>query len=575
MRSPRVVRVAVAADEALVDRLARVLPPATALTRIRSRQELRDALSAGSDLVVVNDELAGDLAQLARDVAAHAPAVPLVVVQRADVATSALDLNVVAATVIDDTLPDEELRETLLDQAFPWSHPAPWSVVSLLDDAGIAYSRLTPAGVVVDANRATAAMVGRDAAADVFGIQPDPFEPPPGEPRTRWLVGLGDGDVPAVSLNPTPDTSGAVAFCEADASTIVDARGDVAGYELLLFPMTRDESHRRVTQFQALALEQLSTGAIGLDTSLRVTCWNTRAAEIYGWTATEAMGRHLFDFMDPSHTGTRAASVTDALVTSGACEFESDDIRRDGSRICVHKWLGVVRDENGTPIGCVVALDDVTATRRKERLLQRTLADYESLLKEVHHRVKNNLQVVAGLLSIQARRVPPAQQAALQDCQERVHALSVAHELIYRHATLEHLELPEYLARLIDCLAAWAPDDVVTVRGAMPSCTVGVDAAIAAGLVLCDVVMAIRRQVVAARACVTLTVATRVPRPGRCELRISDDYPWPWRLPESVRAHAATIGGAVTVRRSHGNVVTLRFPTGVTRAVPGPSRASC
>ncbi len=87
--------------------------------------------------------------------------------------------------------------------------------------------------------------------------------------------------------------------------------------------------------------------------------------------------------------------------------------------------------------------------------LGQALADKGMLLQEIHHRVKNNLQVTSSLLQMQARRfIDPSVQAAFQETQDRLRSVGLIHDLLYRKETGGMIDLRDYLKRLLDQISA-------------------------------------------------------------------------------------------------------------------------
>ena len=79
--------------------------------------------------------------------------------------------------------------------------------------------------------------------------------------------------------------------------------------------------------------------------------------------------------------------------------------------------------------GCIVLLRDVTDVRRLDRLL----LSKDAAIREVHHRVKNNLQTISALLRLQARRLPPGGgRVALFEAERRVRSIAIVHEILSR-----------------------------------------------------------------------------------------------------------------------------------------------
>lgn len=112
------------------------------------------------------------------------------------------------------------------------------------------------------------------------------------------------------------------------------------------------------------------------------------------------------------------------------------------------KWvrtIGLPLSQNGKVVAVRGAIQDVTAQKLAELALKESLAEKEALLKEVHHRVKNNLQIVASLLNLQAGRTrnKPAAEA-LRDTRNRVHSMALLHEVLYRSSKLAGINFAIY-----------------------------------------------------------------------------------------------------------------------------------
>ncbi len=105
---------------------------------------------------------------------------------------------------------------------------------------------------------------------------------------------------------------------------------------------------------------------------------------------------------------------------------------------------------DGTVKQTIGTASDITQLKEVETKLQSSLAEKEILLREVHHRVKNNLSMVDSLLSMQARYVnDPDMLRSISDSQRRIHTMSLIHEQLYQSHDVDNLDFCEYLQRLV------------------------------------------------------------------------------------------------------------------------------
>jgi PAS domain S-box-containing protein len=121
--------------------------------------------------------------------------------------------------------------------------------------------------------------------------------------------------------------------------------------------------------------------------------------------------------------------------------------RNNGSLAWMEARVAFLQAASGAEQMMVLTLHDVTAQRENERHMRSSLHEKEVLLKEIHHRVKNNLQIVQSLLKMSARTLPECKaREAVESTVERVHAMSMVHERLYQMPDLSALPLGEYLS---------------------------------------------------------------------------------------------------------------------------------
>jgi two-component sensor histidine kinase len=137
--------------------------------------------------------------------------------------------------------------------------------------------------------------------------------------------------------------------------------------------------------------------------------------------------------------------------------------------------------------GLVLAHADITARKQTEEQLRTAVREKDILLREVSHRVKNNLQVISSLLNLQAGAIEDPQLGALfQASQERLHSMALVHDLLQQADNVARINLAQYAARLIEELArTYAIDPArITLETALEDAWVGLDTATPCGLLL-------------------------------------------------------------------------------------------
>jgi two-component sensor histidine kinase len=152
------------------------------------------------------------------------------------------------------------------------------------------------------------------------------------------------------------------------------------------------------------------------------------------------------------------------------------------------RWFDVVA-YRPAPGQFAVLVQDITLRKQAKARLQDALKEKETLLKEVYHRVKNNLQVVQSLLNLQRRGLPegPAHEV-LDDSVQRVRAMALVHEKLYQSGNLAAVSLPAYVRDLLGQIgeAAGASRRRLQLRADIPPLEISLDSAIPFGLLITE-----------------------------------------------------------------------------------------
>jgi two-component system, chemotaxis family, CheB/CheR fusion protein len=193
-----------------------------------------------------------------------------------------------------------------------------------------------------------------------------------------------------------------------------------------------------------------------LDRDGLILTWNLGAQRLLGWREDEAIGRPASIVFTPDDIAKgEPERELEAARTIGRAEDERFHVRKDGSRFFASAVLTQLRDEQNNLIGFAKIMRDITARKEQQELLDRSIKEKSAFIREIHHRVKNNLQVIVSLVSLQSSHTnDPQLIAALEETEGRLRAIARIHERLYASDDLTAVEFAAYLANLVQELVA-------------------------------------------------------------------------------------------------------------------------
>lgn len=165
-------------------------------------------------------------------------------------------------------------------------------------------------------------------------------------------------------------------------------------------------------------------------------------------------------------------------------------LRPDGSARTVHERATVYRDAGGRPLRMVGTVHDISEQQSMEQRLRTALREKELLLKEIYHRVKNNLQVVSSLLVLQSNNTQDAAaRAMLEDSANRVKSMALVHEQLYQSGDLVRIAFATYVNQLIAHLKeTYGHDGGVSLRTDIEDVELGIETAVPLGLIINELI---------------------------------------------------------------------------------------
>lgn len=243
--------------------------------------------------------------------------------------------------------------------------------------------------------------------------------------------------------------NGTIVWFEITTSFLRDENGTPVG----IIGISRDITQRK-RQEEALreskdTIEALLNGttdhALLLDPEANFLALNEAAARRIGKPVSELIGKKALNYLP---TGVREIreSWLDKAVQSGAGVRFHDECAGRFFDNSVYPIL----DDSGNVKAVAIFDRDITDRKIAEDQLRESLKENEVLLREVHHRVKNNLQVVSSLLNLQSRdSKTKTYEQMFSESRSRIQSMALIHEKLYRASDLAHIDFKEYIRSLL------------------------------------------------------------------------------------------------------------------------------
>jgi PAS domain S-box-containing protein len=298
---------------------------------------------------------------------------------------------------------------------------------------------------------------------------------------------------------------------------------------------------------------------------------NVKTEEMFGYQRDELVGQPV-EVLIPNrfaskNVGFRTSYIDGARTRPMGAGLELFGKRKDGSEFPVDIMLSPVEIERGRLVLGVVR--DVTERKQAEVEARERR---EMLLKEIHHRVKNNLQVISSLLYIQSTYVSdPGTLEILTESQNRVKSIALIHEKLYRSEDLEKLDFSDYVRDLLaDLIRTYQVEPgSIAVHTHIESSPLGIDTAIPCGLILNELVSNAFKHAFPTGGAGEVWIDLRPAADERYELSVRDDgvglpESFDWQKSNSLGLKLVTdltklLDGKVEVRSGAGTTFVITF----------------
>ena len=329
-----------------------------------------------------------------------------------------------------------------------------------------------------------------------------------------------------------------------------------------------EESERELREIFNNAHDAILVIDPGTETVLNA---NPRTSDIYGFPLEEFIGMSLETISKDVKRGKE--KIIETLQAGDCLSFETLQFRKDGSEMFLEVNASIINYRGKLAILSINR--DISERKRSEQQIKNSLHEKEILLKEIHHRVKNNLQIVSSLLDLQADTLENSEVIKVfQDSKNRVHSMALVHENLYRFGDLARIDGIAYVNKLVDNLfdtyGDLAENIASEINIELSSFPVDMDTAIPLGLIITELTTNALKHAFPSYREGLIRVTLKSLSPGTVMLTVSDNgvgLPGEIDLQESktlgmqlVFLLSQQLKGTITFEKKNGTMVTITFP---------------
>ncbi|MBF0553280.1 MAG: PAS domain S-box protein [Nitrospirae bacterium] len=328
------------------------------------------------------------------------------------------------------------------------------------------------------------------------------------------------------------------------------------------------EDAYRIAEANMLALMNAITESVALINidGVFITV-NDTFARRFNKDSSEIVGKTLKDVLKPDLFESRQRHFNEVIRTGKSVHF--DDSRNEFNFSI--NFYPVFNDNNKVS-GVAIYASDITLRKKYENDLLSSIKEKEVLMREIHHRVKNNLQIVAGLVGLQLNYVEDmTYRAMFNETRDRIKSIALVHEKLYRSKGLAEVDLKKYVSELSNELfiSFGVDKDTIKLTLDVENAVIGIDVAVPCGLIINELFTNILKYAFPDKKMGEITISIHATDDGKLEMVISDNgagFPEgvDFRHTKSLGLHIVNllvkqIGGTIELDGTHGSRFIIKF----------------
>lgn len=319
-----------------------------------------------------------------------------------------------------------------------------------------------------------------------------------------------------------------------------------------------------------LLIENQGEGTAILDISGRFIFSNKAGEEIFGLQTGGLIGRGISEFVT-AETYDKFKEQVERRNFGEKQSYDHEIIRPDGEKRYLLTTATTMLYSEGQIVRLVIIFRDDTERKIAQEKIKASLREKEMLLMEIHHRVKNNLQIISSLLNLQSGYIDDAEVLRMfKESQNRVKSMALIHERLYQSADLSNVDFGGYIKKLVNSLVrSYSAAGPVRVNYNIDESAIGIDDAVPCGLVINELITNALKYAFPDSKGGEITVAFKILENGKTFLMVKDNgigFPEDFNIDESesmgmklITTLVQQLEGKIDIERSGGTAFKIEF----------------
>jgi len=253
-------------------------------------------------------------------------------------------------------------------------------------------------------------------------------------------------------------------------------------------------AHKEIEAKLSAIANTTSDAIVMINNDAKVTFWNHAADRMFGYKKREVFNKNISGYIIPEKSRNEFVDGFKEFKVSGkgpavGKSIELIAVDKSGKEFPIEVTTSAMRIKGKWHAAGIIR--DITGRKKSEKKLQKLVKEKEILLKELHHRVKNNFNTIISLCYLQAKNITDKNAIdALNECKNRIKLMSLIHDKLYKSKDLRKIEFSEYLKSMVNNLykSFGVDPNRISLRYNLTKINLTIDKAIPCGLIVNELV---------------------------------------------------------------------------------------